>query len=432
MNLKIKEAARLTGLTEKTIRYYEDKGFIEPDKEEINGREFRSYSKADVDCLNQIACFRKLDFSIADITAMRDNPERIQTILMGYCSKASEDLKFKTGIIEQLEKIQYENIASIGELARRLQEKAKERQLPIDDIQLEFYKIDGISKEELHSEINMYEERMSVKFINKIRNTKVLFAFVLVLYAALAGAIWRLTYFLGYSLSFSDNMAIGWRKLLLPTFLLLFVGLVLAFVRTMKFVKTLNSESSAGKALKLCRYTLVILTVSVIIGIGICSQSLKSMEKIRADIGRKVELEWYPIYRMTYYVENSLTSEQSESLKDNALYVNQTCYNYAAQGYGDYLNTKTHDVLIYCYDPVFKELMNVDSKIEKDILKQLLKSLNGELKQIYVKIANMPEERRAALTRSDVKEAVEFRNYINSMVDNYCKQADMLLGKQRP
>ncbi len=47
--MKIKEAARATGLTEKTIRYYENRGLVIPAATELNGRSFRDYSPHDVE-----------------------------------------------------------------------------------------------------------------------------------------------------------------------------------------------------------------------------------------------------------------------------------------------------------------------------------------------------------------------------------------------
>ena len=39
--MKIKEVAKATGLTEKTIRYYENRGLVIPQAKELNGRSFR-------------------------------------------------------------------------------------------------------------------------------------------------------------------------------------------------------------------------------------------------------------------------------------------------------------------------------------------------------------------------------------------------------
>ena len=58
------EIQKETGLTRKTIEYYEDKGLIHPKKSE-NG--YRDYSTKDLEILKKVSIFRKLGMSISDI-----------------------------------------------------------------------------------------------------------------------------------------------------------------------------------------------------------------------------------------------------------------------------------------------------------------------------------------------------------------------------
>lgn len=58
------EIQKETGLTRKAIEYYEDKGFIHPQKSE-NG--YRDYSIEDLEILKKISIFRKLGMNISDI-----------------------------------------------------------------------------------------------------------------------------------------------------------------------------------------------------------------------------------------------------------------------------------------------------------------------------------------------------------------------------
>ena len=58
------EIQKETGLTRKTIEYYEDKGLIHPQKSE-NG--YRNYSTKDLEILKKVSIFRKLGMSISDI-----------------------------------------------------------------------------------------------------------------------------------------------------------------------------------------------------------------------------------------------------------------------------------------------------------------------------------------------------------------------------
>lgn len=63
--MKIKEVEKLTGLTAKSIRYYESKNLITVARNEENS--YRDYTEADVDRLRWIKMFRYLDFSIEEI-----------------------------------------------------------------------------------------------------------------------------------------------------------------------------------------------------------------------------------------------------------------------------------------------------------------------------------------------------------------------------
>ncbi|MGH1407153.1 MAG: Cu(I)-responsive transcriptional regulator [Rhodomicrobiaceae bacterium] len=61
--MKIRDAAILTDLTEKTIRYYEDIGLVVPMRR-ANG--YRDFSEQDVHKLKFLARARKLGFSVDD------------------------------------------------------------------------------------------------------------------------------------------------------------------------------------------------------------------------------------------------------------------------------------------------------------------------------------------------------------------------------
>ncbi len=69
--MTIKEAAAKTGLTEKTIRYYEAQGLIHPAMEEKNGRNFRTYTEKEVRELCNIAVLRKMRFTIEEIRQLQ-------------------------------------------------------------------------------------------------------------------------------------------------------------------------------------------------------------------------------------------------------------------------------------------------------------------------------------------------------------------------
>lgn len=63
--ITIGRLARLTGLTSKTIRFYEQEGYIPPAKRTASG--YRTYSQADVRRLKLVKLCRLLGLSLTDI-----------------------------------------------------------------------------------------------------------------------------------------------------------------------------------------------------------------------------------------------------------------------------------------------------------------------------------------------------------------------------
>ena len=78
---KIKDVCRLTGLTEKTIRFYISQKLISPRIE--NGLHYKSYyfSDSDIQQLRDISALRSADFSIANIQQMMNDPNSIPSLL---------------------------------------------------------------------------------------------------------------------------------------------------------------------------------------------------------------------------------------------------------------------------------------------------------------------------------------------------------------
>jgi DNA-binding transcriptional MerR regulator len=72
--LQIGEAAERTELTQRTLRYYEEKGLLSPPTRMEGG--FRLYSQADLERLERIKQFKDLlGFSLADIKEMLESED---------------------------------------------------------------------------------------------------------------------------------------------------------------------------------------------------------------------------------------------------------------------------------------------------------------------------------------------------------------------
>lgn len=70
--MKINEIAKLSGVTVRTLHYYDEIGLLKP--EEITEAGYRIYNEKSLEILQQILFFRELDFSLKDIkNIMLDN-----------------------------------------------------------------------------------------------------------------------------------------------------------------------------------------------------------------------------------------------------------------------------------------------------------------------------------------------------------------------
>ena len=69
--MKINQVEELVGITKKNIRFYEDQGLINPNRNLENG--YREYSLDDVKILNQIKLLRRLEVPIEEIRKLQQN-----------------------------------------------------------------------------------------------------------------------------------------------------------------------------------------------------------------------------------------------------------------------------------------------------------------------------------------------------------------------
>ncbi|WP_419725556.1 MerR family transcriptional regulator [Terrisporobacter petrolearius] len=70
--MKISEVAKLTGITVRTLHYYDEIGLLKPS--EITESGYRLYSKDSLETLQQILLFKELDFPLNEIKEIITNP----------------------------------------------------------------------------------------------------------------------------------------------------------------------------------------------------------------------------------------------------------------------------------------------------------------------------------------------------------------------
>jgi len=70
--MKINEVAKLTGISVRTLHYYDGIGLLHPG--EVTQAGYRLYDEKDLECLQQILFFRELNFALKDIKELINNP----------------------------------------------------------------------------------------------------------------------------------------------------------------------------------------------------------------------------------------------------------------------------------------------------------------------------------------------------------------------
>lgn len=72
LKLKINEAAKLTGVTVRTLHYYDEIGLLKPSGVSETG--YREYDMRDLEILQQIMFYRELDFPLSEIKELLKTP----------------------------------------------------------------------------------------------------------------------------------------------------------------------------------------------------------------------------------------------------------------------------------------------------------------------------------------------------------------------
>ena len=99
----IGDVIKETGLTRRAIYFYEEKGLVDPEKDEDSG--IRRYSEGDLHKLITILRLRELDMSIADITNILMEPGKAEFILQKHTEVLQDKLNDIIGSMGKLNTI---------------------------------------------------------------------------------------------------------------------------------------------------------------------------------------------------------------------------------------------------------------------------------------------------------------------------------------
>ena len=120
--MKMKELSALTGITDRTIRYYIDDGLFIPEKytENYEGRRSYEFTENDVKHLKQIALLRKYGFSIGEIKALESAGTHTTSMIQHKASEIKQRTEEQLDAIYKLESIAKMQPNSIDEICKML------------------------------------------------------------------------------------------------------------------------------------------------------------------------------------------------------------------------------------------------------------------------------------------------------------------------
>lgn len=101
--MKIKNICERTGLTDRAVRFYMEKGLLTPESYEQNGRTYYDFDEQDVMDLQAIISLRKAGFSVKDIYTMQKQPEKIAQIIEGHKNNLQGEVEGYQKILEKLD-----------------------------------------------------------------------------------------------------------------------------------------------------------------------------------------------------------------------------------------------------------------------------------------------------------------------------------------
>lgn len=110
--MKVGELAKLTGISVRTLHYYDDIGLLSPSRR--TDADYRLYAKADIVRLQQIMSLRQLGFSLAEIRECLQSPDfSLHRAIQLHITRLREQIELSQKLLQQLETISSYSTRSI-------------------------------------------------------------------------------------------------------------------------------------------------------------------------------------------------------------------------------------------------------------------------------------------------------------------------------
>ena len=160
MVMKIKDVSQITGLSKKTIRFYEEEGLIDPEKTYQNGRAYRTYTQAHIQTLNDVALLRRARFSVEEIKTILSTPEEIPALFESYRQRLRTEKDAIMQVLAVVDRIPSQALTSKQALMEQIAPGAQELSLPATDVQPHFRYLDALEANLMkrNKKVNMTED----------------------------------------------------------------------------------------------------------------------------------------------------------------------------------------------------------------------------------------------------------------------------------
>jgi DNA-binding transcriptional MerR regulator len=116
--MTIRDAAALTGLTRKAIKYYETEGLVRPRVDPENG--YRAYGEEEIIRLNLIAALRDLGVPVREIRALVAGEKDLARVLHATLAALEARLKQLEASAAVVRELLAQEPADLGELSARV------------------------------------------------------------------------------------------------------------------------------------------------------------------------------------------------------------------------------------------------------------------------------------------------------------------------
>lgn len=124
--MKIKNVSKLTGLSDRTIRFYIEQDLISPSfKENYRGRRSYDFSDADVELLKNISILRRFGFTIVEIKLLSIDSFNSPKILSSIYERKRYQRDMDIDLLNSLERLNDKSEYTLAEIAMKLKEPSR-------------------------------------------------------------------------------------------------------------------------------------------------------------------------------------------------------------------------------------------------------------------------------------------------------------------